>query len=149
MKDEELSKTINNICVFKNPNNFTDYHKNIFKKNNEVTKNYFYVSQRNIDLYFNNKGQFLEDKIGNFIQQNQNKIINKGKKNIKKYKNHKRERDYIVLVEDDDNGIVEDKNNFKLFERESLKLIVCPICFADIKNLPNNKKLIHLKQCQK
>ena len=127
MKDEELSKTINNICVFKNPNNFTDYHKNIFKKNNEVTKNYFYVSQRNIDLYLNNKG----------------------KKNIKKYKNHKRERDYIVLVEDDDNGIVEDKNNFKLFERESLKLIVCPICFADIKNLPNNKKLIHLKQCQK
>ena len=32
MKKEQLYKIINDICVFKNPNIFNDYHKKIFKK---------------------------------------------------------------------------------------------------------------------
>ena len=32
MKKEQLYKIINDICVFKNPNNFNVYHKKIFKK---------------------------------------------------------------------------------------------------------------------
>ncbi len=32
MKEEQLFKIIKDIWVFKNPNNFNDYHKNIFKK---------------------------------------------------------------------------------------------------------------------
>ena len=86
MKKEHLYKIINDICVFKNPNNFNDYHKKIFKKKNELPKNYFYVSQTNIDLNFNKKGQFLEDINVNYVQQNPKKIFNKGKKNIKKIK---------------------------------------------------------------
>ncbi len=41
MKEEQLYKIINDIFVFKNPNNFNDHHKNIFKKKNELPKNYF------------------------------------------------------------------------------------------------------------
>ena len=67
----------------------------------------------NIDLNFNKKGQFLEDINVNYVQQNPKKIINKGEKNIKKNKNHKRERDYIILIDDDDNDIIDDKKNLK------------------------------------
>ena len=69
MKKEHLYKIINDICVFKNPNNFNDYHKKIFKKKkwkNELSKNYFYASPTNIDFNFNNNGQFLEDVIVNY-----------------------------------------------------------------------------------
>lgn len=52
MKKEQLYKIINDICVFKNPNNFNDYHKKIFKKKNELPKNYFYVSQNKYRFKF-------------------------------------------------------------------------------------------------
>ena len=46
----------------------------------------FMFPKTNIDLNFNKKGQFLEDINVNYVQQNPKKIINKGKKNIKKIK---------------------------------------------------------------
>lgn len=113
MKKEQLYKIINDICVFKNPNNFNDYHKKIFKKKMNFQKIIFMFPKTNIDLNFNKKGQFLEDINVNYVQQNPKKIINKGKKNIKKNKNHKRERDYIILIDDDDNDIIDDKKNLK------------------------------------
>ena len=142
--DEEILNNINAMCYFVNPNNFDEYNKYIYKGENDITKNYFYVSEKNINF-----NPIHNEKNQNLLEQRNNKIINKGKKHIKNNKDNKRERDYMIIIDDEENEIIEESyNNNNKIQNEALKLVLCPICLADIRYLSSNKKLKHLITCQ-
>ena len=142
--EEEILKNINAMCCFVNPNNFNEYHKYTFRGENDITKNYFYVSEKNINF-----NPIHNEKNQNLLKQRNNKIINKGKKHIKNNKDNKRERDYMIIIDDEENEIIEESyNNNNKIQNEALKLVLCPICLADIRYLSSNKKLKHLITCQ-
>ncbi len=142
----EEQMDIHKMCFFENPNNFDLYHYFTLTEKYENQKNYFYVSETNVKYKFKNNGKLLDGHNTNSLNNN-NSSINKGIKNITKNKSHKRNRD-IILINDDDNE-KSDENNDNLFVNNITKLNWCPLCLADIKHLTKKNKMRHLKDCKK
>ena len=152
MKDINLKDSIYKMCIFTNPNDFNNYHKSTFKNKNDKVKNYFYVSTKNEkNPYRIHEGQFLKDKLENYNEQKQNKIINKGKKKINTIQlSNKRDRNYIILTDDKENEKLEEKDNYdNLKNIEISQLGFCPLCLSNISNFTKNKRLNHLLDCKK
>jgi hypothetical protein len=139
----EQQMDIYKMCVFENPNNFDLYHYFTLTEKYENQKNYFYVSETNVKYKFKNNGKLLDGHNTNSLNNN-NSSINKGIKNITKNKSHKRNRDIILINDDDSDKFDENNSNLSIS-----KINWCPLCLADIKHLTKKNKSKHLKDCKK
>ena len=139
----EQQMDIYKMCVFENPNNFDLYHSLTLTEKYENKKNYFYVSETNIKYKSNYNGKLIDGKKKNYLNNN-NSRINKGIKKIKKNKSIKKNRDIILINDDDSDKFDENNSNLSIS-----KINWCPLCLADIKHLTKKNKMRHLKDCKK
>ena len=144
MNEKEID--IHKMCFFENPNNFDLYHRYTLTEKYENQKNYFYVSETNIKYKSNYYGIILNKKKKKLLNDN-NSSINKGIKNIINNKPHKRNRD-IIIINDNENEKFEE-NNDNLLKNNISKLNWCPLCLTDIKYFSKSNKLKHLNNCKK